>query len=165
MITELQEMIRGASGMVFLDYRGLTCADMYELRRSLRPTGARVKVVKNRLMRIAFEREAVKGCDDFLLFNTAVAFAGADPVAAVKSISEFSASHQNAKIKGGFISRAPVALQELKALASLPGRRELLSRAAVCMKGVLYRAVGDFNGLLIRLCLDMKAHVRAKEGA
>jgi len=165
MLGELQELIRSSAGMVFMDYRGLDSTGMYELRKTLRPAGVRFKVVKNTLMRRACDLEKVDGVGSWLVFNTAVAFCGTDPVAVVKSLSEFSRSHEHVKLKGGVIDGAPVEPQGLKALAALPGKRDMLARAAGTMKGILSRGARDFSWLLARLSLDMRAHVRAKGGA
>ena len=57
MVGELKDLIRSSSGMVFMDYRGLDSVGMYELRKAMRPTGVRFRVVKNTLMRLACEEE------------------------------------------------------------------------------------------------------------
>jgi len=165
MIGGLQEIIRSSSGMIFVDYRGLDSVGMYELRKSLRPTGVRFKIVKNTLMRLACEREKVAGVDEWLVFNTAVAFTGEDPISVLKVLSDFTKSNQHLKLKGGVIDGSPVGLNDLKALAALPNRRDMLTRAAGTMKGVLSRGARDFSWLLTRLAMDMRAHTKSMGGA
>lgn len=164
MITELKDMIRSSQGMVFMDYRGLDSEGMYDLRKTLRLPGVRLKVVKNTLMSIACSEEKVAGVDSWLVFNTAVAFVGDDPVAVVKALSEFSKSHEQVKLKGGVLDGAAVDLPGLKALAALPGKRDMLAKTAGVMKGVLARGARDFSWLIARLAMDMRAHVKAKGG-
>jgi large subunit ribosomal protein L10 len=160
-IGDLQEIIKKSSGMIFVDYRGLDSVGMYELRKSLRPTGVRFKIVKNTLMRLACEREKVAGVDEWLVFNTAVAFTGEDPVSVLKILSDFTKSNEHVKLKGGVIDGAPVGLKDLKALAALPNRREMLTHAAGAMKGILSRGARDFSWLLTRLAMDMRAHTKS----
>jgi len=165
MIGELQETIRKSSGMIFVDYRGLDSVGMYELRKSLRPTGVRFKIVKNTLMRLACEREKVTGVDEWLVFNTAVAFTGEDPVSVLKILNDFTKSNEHVKLKGGVIDGSPVGLSDLKALAALPNRTEMLTRAAGTMKGLLSRGARDFSWLLTRLAMDMRARAKSMGGA
>ena len=164
-IGALQAEIKNAAGMIFVDYRGLDSVGMYELRKSLRPTGVRFKIVKNTLMRLACEREKVAGVDSWLVNNTAVAFTGEDSVSVLKVLSDFTKSNEHLKLKGGWLDGSPVELKELKALASLPNRREMLTRTAGTMKGILSRGARDFSWLLTRLVLDMRARTKSMGGA
>jgi len=156
-VKELRGLIRGAGGLVFMNAQALDSVETYELRKAMRPTGATLKVVKNRLMKIACQEEAVDGCGDWLVQNTAVAFLGADPVAAIKAVSTFAGEHDKLKVKGGWLDKKPLELGDLKALATLPGRAELLTRAAVAMKGPLTRGARDFKEVLAKLARAMKA--------
>jgi len=165
MIGSLQEIIRSSSGMIFVNYRGLDSVGMYELRKNLRPTGVRFKIVKNTLMRLACEREKVAGVDEWLVSNTAVAFTGEDPVSVLKVLNDFTKSNKHVELKGGVIDGSPVGINDLKALAALPNRREMLTRAAGTMKGLLSRGARDFSWLLTRLAMDMRARTKSMGGA
>jgi len=156
MIQGLRERIRRASGLVFLDAQRLDSAETTDLRRVIRPTEASLKVVKNRLMRLACEAEKVPECEDWLKKNTAVAFLGSDPVAAVKVLTKFAAEHEKLALKGALIENRPVGLDGLKALAALPGRHDLLTMTASAMKGTFVRAARDFSSVLVKLALLMK---------
>jgi large subunit ribosomal protein L10 len=160
-VAELRDLIRGAGGLVFMNAQALDSVETHELRKAIRPTGARLKVVKNRLMKIACKEEAVDGCGDWLVQNTAVAFLGADPVAAIKAVSTFAGEHDKLKVKGGWMDRKPLQQGDLKALASLPGRRELLTMTAVIMKAPLARGARDFKEVLAKLARAM--HAAAKK--
>jgi large subunit ribosomal protein L10 len=145
--------IRGASGLVFLNAQALNAAETSALRAAMRPTEASLVVVKNRLMKIACARESVTDCDAWLRQNTAVAFLGPDAVAAVKALSTFAAEHDKLVIKGGVIDGKPVGPADLKALAALPGRRDLLTMTAAGLKAPLARAARDFRAVLTKLVL------------
>ncbi len=164
-VEELRGLIRGAGGLVFMNAQALDSVETFELRKAMRPTGARLKVVKNRLMKIACEQESVDGCGGWLVQNTAVAFLGADPVAAIKAVSTFAGEHDKLKVKGGWMDRKPLEVGDLKALASLPGRVELLTRAAVVMKAPLTRGARDFKEVLARLARVMSAAAKKAPAA
>lgn len=155
-VSELRELIRGSSGMVFMDAQSLDSLETWELRKAMRPTQARLRVVKNRLMRIAFEQEKVAGCSEWLKFNTAVAFTGEDALLAVKTIARYAGDHEKLRLKGALIDGRPLALDELKKLAALPGRREMLGMTAGMLKAPLARAARGFNGVLVKMSLLLR---------
>lgn len=164
-VDELRELIRGSSGMVFLDCQALDSAETSELRKAMRPALGRLKVVKNRLMRIACEQENVTGCEAWLKFNTAVAFVGEDSLLAVKAIQRYASAHERLKLKGAFMDGRLLTLDSLKALAALPGRLELLTMMAMTMKAALTRAVRSFSGVYVKLALLLKEAARKTPSA
>ncbi len=155
-VDDLCEMIRGSSGMVFMDCQALDSVETSDLRKMVRPTQTKLRVVKNRLMRIACGREKVSGCDEWLKFNTAVAFMGEDPLPAVKVIAGYAKDHEKLKLKGALIDGRPLGLDELKQLAALPGKREMLGMAANVMKAPLTRAARTFSGIYVKMALLLK---------
>src|SRR5204862_2766165 len=81
-VTELSERIRGSEALFITDYRGLTVADVTELRRSLRETGTRFMIAKNTLLKRAAGEAGAEGLDDLLAGPTAIAFVDGDPIGA-----------------------------------------------------------------------------------
>lgn len=164
-VNGLRERIRGAGGLVFLNAQKLNAAETTSLRKAVRGGDASLTVVKNRLMRIACEREAIPDLKDWLKQNTAVAFLGSDPVAGVKALDGFAAEHDKLVVKGGLIEGRPVAAAELKALASLPGRHELLTKTAVVLKAPLTRGARSMKGVFVKMVLVMKEAARKAPAA
>lgn len=152
-ITELRGMIKGASALVFMDTKGLDSVETFELRKAMRPTSSRLKVVKNRLMKIACREEKVEGADGWLKDNTAVAFVSDDAVAAVKALTTYAGEHDKLKLKGGMVDGKPIDVSGLKALALLPGRRELLTMMATTMKSPLARGARDFKAVFQKMAV------------
>jgi large subunit ribosomal protein L10 len=152
-ITELRGMIKGASALVFMDTKGLDSVETFELRKAMRPTDSRLKVVKNRLMKIACREEQVSGADGWLKDNTAVAFVADDAVSALKALTAYAAGHDKLKLKGGLVDGKALALDELKALATLPGKRELLTMMATTMKSPIARGARDFKSVFQKMAL------------
>ena len=163
-VDELCEMIRGSSGMVFMDCQSLDSTETSELRKTVRPTKARLKVVKNRLMRIACQREKVPGCAGWLKFNTAVAFMGEDPLVAVKAIAKYAKDHERLKVKGALIDGRPLEMEEFGRLAALPGRQEMLGMAAGMMKAPFGRAARGFGSAFVKMALLLKEAAKKAKG-
>lgn len=155
-VNGLRERIRGAGGLVFLNAQKLNAAETTNLRKAVRGGEATLTVVKNRLMRIACQAESIPDLKDWLKQNTAVAFLGTDPVAGVKALDGFAAEHDKLIVKGGLIEGRPVAAAELKALAALPGRFELLTKTAVVMKAPLTRGARSMKGVFVKMLVVLK---------
>ncbi len=147
-VAELRELIRGSQGMVFVSTVGLDSAETFELRKAMRPVKARLKVVKNRLLKVAAAQEQVALAEEWLHNNTTVAFMGDDSVGTVKVLAEYAGAHENLKLKGALVDGRAIGLDGLKVLATIPGRREMHSLVARGMKAPLTRAARDFGGIL-----------------
>lgn len=117
------------------DYRGLTVAEITTLRKELRKNGARGKVVKNTLARLAAEK-AYKDADaehlkKFMqLFEgpSLVIYSETDPVAPAKVVYAFAKDHQNLKIKGGWVDGQFIDVAGTESLSKMPGREEILAK-------------------------------------
>lgn len=110
-----------------MDYRGLTVAQVTELRKQLRESGVEFKVYKNTLTRRAAEIAGVAGINEFLTGPNAVAFSNEDVVAPAKIINEFAKKNEALEIKAGIIEGNVSSADDVKALAELPSREGLLS--------------------------------------
>ena len=121
-VASLCEKIQNAAGGVIVDYKGISVADDTALRRKLREDGVEYAVVKNTLLRFAFDNTGLGELDPQLNGSTAIAIAS-DPVAAAKILSEYSTKTKEAfKIKGGFVDGKVIDKEGVKALAELPPR-------------------------------------------
>ena len=142
-VAEITESFRGANAAVLTEYRGLTVAEITELRRSLGST-TKYAVVKNTLTKIAAREAGVEGLDDLLNGPTAVAFVTGDPVEAAKGLRDFSRAHPTLVVKGGVLDGRPLSVDEIRRLADLESREVLLAKLAGAMQGSLAKAVGLF---------------------
>lgn len=129
-IQELREGFNRAKSIVFTDYRGLTVADLSDLRSLLREGRFEYKIVKNTLAKIASEGTSVSAAKDAFKGPVGIAISYDDPVLAVKKILEYSKKNDKFKIGIGLIEGAICAAQDLKAVADLPPRNILLSMMA-----------------------------------
>lgn len=129
-IQELKEGFNRAKTIVFTDYRGLTVANLSDLRSLLREGNIEYKIVKNTLAKIASEGTSVSAAKDAFKGPVGIAISYDDPVLAVKKILEYSKKNDKLKIGMGLIEGSVCAAQDLKAVADLPPRNVLLSMMA-----------------------------------
>ena len=146
-VDELTEHFRGSTAAMLTEYRGLTVAQLKQLRRSLGDTTSYV-VVKNTLTKIAADRAGVQGLNDLLAGPSAIAFVTGDPVEAAKGLRNFAKDHPNLVIKGGYMDGAVLSAQEIGRLADLESREVLLSKIAGVMKASLTQAASLFQAPL-----------------
>ena len=126
-VSEIAEKFKAASSVVVVDYRGLTVAQVTELRKQLREAGVEFKVYKNTLTRRAAEIAGVEGINEFLTGPNAIAFSNEDVVAPAKIINDFAKANEALEIKAGIIEGNVSSVDDVKALAELPSREGLLS--------------------------------------
>ena len=163
-VAELTDKFRSSSGAVLTEYRGLTVAQLSELRGSLRGN-ATFAVVKNTLTQIA-AREA--GLDDevtkLLAGPSAIAFVDGDVAQAAKGLLDFAKANPLLVIKGGVLDGKTITPQEVGKLADLEPRDVLLAKLAGAMKASMSGAAATFNALPTQMALLADA-LRAKAEA
>lgn len=127
LVAEVSEKFKESAATVLTDYRGLTVAQVTELRKQLREAGVEYRVLKNTLLRRATAATDFTDLDEHLTGPTAVAFSKEDAVAPAKIIAEFAKKNNALEIKGGIVEGQVVGVDQIKALADLPSREGLLS--------------------------------------
>jgi large subunit ribosomal protein L10 len=142
-VAELTEEFRSSNAAVLTEYRGLTVAQLKELRRSLGGATS-YAIVKNTLTKIAAKDAGVEGLSDLLAGPSAIAFVKGDPVEAAKGLRDFAKAHPMLVIKGGVLDGRPVTPDEIKQLADLESREVLLAKLAGAMTASLTGAVSLF---------------------
>lgn len=145
-VAEITEKFRTSNAAVITEYRGLTMAQLTELRRSLGGDTA-YTVAKNTLVKRAAAEAGVEGLDDLFVGPTAVAFVSGEPVDAAKALRDFAKAHPLLVIKGGLLDGRPLEAAEVTKLADLDSREVLLSKLAGAMKGTLTKAAVVLNAL------------------
>lgn len=151
----LKDRLSRARAVVLTDFRGLTVAEINQLRARLREARVEYRVVKNRLLRIAAREAGIEGLDRYLEGPTGVAFGYEDPVLPAKIIHDFIRQMRKLETKGGVVDRRTVTPQEIRALADLPPRPVLLAQLAGSILGPLYGLMnvltGPGRGLVVAL--------------
>lgn len=159
-VAEIAESLRSSSATVLTEYRGLTVAQLKELRRSL-SGNASYSVVKNTLTKIAAHEAGVEGIDDLLTGPSALAFVDGDPVEAAKGLRTFAKANPALVIKGGIMDGKVLTAEEVSKLADLESREVLLSKMAGAMKASAQNAVSLFAAPLSQAARVVDA-LRAK---
>jgi large subunit ribosomal protein L10 len=166
-VAELAERFRSSSGAVLTEYRGLTVAQVRELRRSL-GEHATFAVVKNTLTKIAAKDAGVsEQFSELLVGPSAIAFVGDDAVLAAKGLRDFAKTYPLLVIKGGVIDGKLMSPGDIGKLADLESREVLLAKLAGAMKASLAGAAATFNALpsqMVRLLAALEEK-KAAEGA
>ncbi|MGZ4451955.1 MAG: 50S ribosomal protein L10 [Actinomycetes bacterium] len=160
-VAELTEEFRSSNAAVLTEYRGLTVAQLKELRRSLSGADTTYSVVKNTLTKIAAREAGVSAFDDLLQGPSAIAFVKGDPVEAAKGLRDFAKAHPLLVIKGGVLDGNPLSPDEIKKLADLESREVLLAKMAGAMQATLQTAVSLFAAPLAQTARVIEA-LRAK---
>jgi large subunit ribosomal protein L10 len=160
-VAELTDKFRTSSGAVLTEYRGLTVAQLSELRGSLRGN-ATFSVTKNTLTKIA-AREAGLGdaIESLLAGPSAIAFVDGDVAQAAKGLLDFAKANPLLVIKGGVLDGKALTPQEVGKLADLEPREVLLAKLAGAMKASMAGAAATFNALPTQMALLADA-LRAK---
>ena len=134
-VEKLSQTLGKAKVLFFAENKGLTVADMTDLRKRLRKEHAAIKVVKNRLMKLALDVAKVDGIKDYFVGPTALTYSETDPVSPAKVLVEFIKDRENFIIKGGYLDGQVLTAEKVKALAQLPSREELYSMLLRVMVG------------------------------
>ena len=148
-VTELAEHFRNSNAAVLTEYRGLTVAQLKDLRRTLGPT-VTFAVVKNTLTKIAAKDAGVTGIDDLLAGPSAIAFVRGDAVEAAKTIKGFAKENAALVIKGGLMDGNVLSAADVQKIADLESREVLLSKLAGAMKAKQSQAAALFAAPLAK---------------
>ncbi|MFX4285728.1 50S ribosomal protein L10 [Janibacter sp. G349] len=160
-IAELAEKFRSSSAAVITEYRGLTVAQLGELRSKLRGN-ATYSVVKNTLTERAAKEAGIESAfEGQLVGPNAIAFVEGDPVEAAKGLRDFAKDNPLLVIKGGILDGNPLTPEEIDKLAKLESREVLLGKLAGAMKAQLTQAAYLFNAPLAQTARVVDA-LRAK---
>jgi len=145
-IAELREKLGAARSALLTDFRGLSVAEITELRTLLRKSAVEYTVVKNTLARIAVQDTHLAGLAAYFQGPTAIAISREDPVAASRVLAAWGRSRPSFAVKGGGVEGQLVGPAEIAALADLPPREVLLARMAGAFQGPLRALVNVLAG-------------------
>jgi len=163
-VAELTELFRSSNAVVLTEYRGLTVAQLKQLRGNIRED-ASYAVVKNTLTQIAAKEAGVTGIDEHLVGPSAIAFVHGDTVAVAKALRDFAKANPLLVIKGGYFDGAPLTAAEVGKLADLETREVLLAKLAGAFKASLFGAAYLFNAPLSKAVRTVDALREKQESA
>ncbi len=143
-VAELTDLFRESNAAVLTEYRGLTVAQLKQLRRTL-SGNASYAVVKNTLTTIAAKEAGIEGITDGLAGPSAIAFVSGDPVEVAKGLRDFAKANPALVIKGGVLDGRALTAADVTKLADLESREVLLAKVAGAAKAKLYQAAYLFT--------------------
>jgi large subunit ribosomal protein L10 len=146
-VAKLTENFRSSNAAVLTEYRGLTVAQLTQLRRNL-GTSAQYTVVKNTLSKIAVRDAGLQELESFLQGPSAIAFIKGDTVEAAKSLRDFAKANPLLVIKGGVLDGKLVTAAEISKIADLESREVLLAKVAGAANAALAKAAALFQAPL-----------------
>ncbi len=148
LVTDLSTKLRGAKALYYTDFTGLNVKRLTELRRRLRKAGVEYVVIKNTLALRAVRESGLTGLTGSLKGPTGVVI-GRDPVAAAKVLTDFAREfEEKPELKGGLLEGKAINSAQVKKLASMPPREQMLAELGAGLQAPIAAFVGALNGLL-----------------
>ncbi len=163
-VAELTEKFQSSSAVLLTEYRGLTVAQLKELRRSI-SADATYAVAKNTLIKIAAANAGVTAFDGQLVGPTAMAFVHGDAVSVAKAMRDFAKANPLLVVKSGVLDGAALTADEVKKLADLESRDVLLAKAAGMFKASMYKAAYMFQAPLAQAARAVDALRQKQESS
>ncbi len=162
-VAEVSAQVAKAQAIVVAEYRGLEVGNMTELRREARKSGVYLRVLKNTLARRAVSGTPFEKLSDQLT-GPLIYGISPDPVATAKLLDQFAKGNDKFVIRAGAMPNAVISAREVKALASLPSREELLARLLGAMQAPIAQFARTLNEVPSRFVRTLAA-VRDKQQA
>ena len=146
-VEKLSKDLKNASSAIVATYTKLTVAQDYELRKALRGSGAKYKVVKNTLAERAAKGTKVEEVLKGLAGVTSIAYTEGDPVALAKAISKYAKDNPEFTFKAGVVEGRVIAIRDIQALASMPSKEEIYSKLLFLINAPAQRLVTVMNAV------------------
>jgi len=162
-VTELAEKLKGANALYYTDFTGLNVKRMTDLRRRLRKAGVEYVVIKNTLALRAVNESGLVG--ERLKGPTGIVVAK-DALAGAKVLTDFAKENdQKPSVKGGMFDGRTIDAEQVKRLANMPSREQLLSELGAGLMAPLASFAGALNGMMYQMVGALEALRAQKEGA
>ncbi|MEM7553679.1 MAG: 50S ribosomal protein L10 [Cyanobacteria bacterium P01_A01_bin.84] len=145
-VAELKESLSASNLALVIDYKGLTVAEITNLRQELRPSGASCKVTKNTLMGLAIkDDEQWEPMSEFLKDSSAFLLIGEDISSAIKAYQKFQKATKKSEVRGGVMEGKKLTEDDIKALGELPSKEELIAQIAGAINSVTAKIAIGIN--------------------
>src|SRR3989454_8878656 len=146
-VEKLGKELKSASSMVVATYSKLTVAQDYQLRKTLRGTGAKHRVVKNTLAERAAKGTKVEEILKNLSGVTSIAYTAGDPVALAKALAKYAKDNPEFTFKAGLVEGRVVSIKEIESLATMPSKEEIYSKLLFLLNAPAQRLVSAMNAV------------------
>lgn len=163
-VAEISAQVAKAQAIVVAEYRGLGVGNMTDLRREARKSGVYLRVLKNTLARRAVSGTPFEKLSEQLT-GPLIYGISSDPVATAKVLNEFAKTNDKLVIRAGAMPNAVITAKEVKALATMPSREELLAKLLGTMQAPIAQFVRTLNEIPSRFVRTLAAVHDQKQGA
>jgi large subunit ribosomal protein L10 len=164
-VDEVKTRMRAAAASIVSEYRGLTVAELAELRGALAAAGGDYKIFKNTLVRLAIDGGEYQPLSEYLSGPSALTFVQGDISAVAKALRDFSRGNPLLVIKGGLADGSLLSPRDLAALADLPPREVLLSLLAGALAAPMQQMAGLLEALPRNMAYGISALIERREAA
>jgi large subunit ribosomal protein L10 len=162
-VEELSGELKGVSSMIVATYSKLTVEKDYELRKALRLTGAKYRVVKNTLAERASKGTKVEEALKNLSGVTSIAYTQGDPVALAKALAKYAKDNPEFTFKAGVVEGRVISIKEIEALATMPSKEEIYSKLLFLLNAPAQRLVTAMNAVGRNLAVVIDQGVQEKK--
>ena len=163
-VDEVKTRMGAATASIVSEYRGLSVAELAELRHALAAVGGDYKIFKNTLVRRAIDGGEYQPLAEYLSGPSALTFVEGDISAVAKALRDFSRANPHLVIKGGLADGSLLSSSDLAALADLPPREVLLARLAGAIAAPMTQMAGLLKALPQNLAYGISALIEQKGG-
>lgn len=165
LVGELRELVGLTKAAILTDYRGLSVAELTELRKKLRDVDAEYRVVKNTLFKLAAgDAMPVAEMSEHLTGPTAIGFAKGDPVAVAKIMLDYARDHKAMSVKAGVMDGRVLTTAQVEALSKTPPREVLISQMLGSLQAPIAGFVGTLSGIISNFVFTIQAIADKQDG-
>ena len=164
-VADLTDKLSRTQLTLVTDYRGLTVAEITDLRKKLRDTGAELIVAKNTLTLRAAKETGHEALESLLSGPTALAFAFQDAAKTAKAISDFNKGPKKLVVRGGMLGNALLGANVLEQVSSLPTREQVLAQIVGGVAAPVSGVVGVINAAITNVLYVLQARIDQLEPA
>jgi len=162
-VEKLGKDLKNVSSLIVTTYSKLSVAQDYELRKTLRGSGAKYAVVKNTLAERAAKGTKVEGVLKDLSGITSIAYTQGDPVALAKALSKYAKDNPEFTFKAGVVEGRVISIKEIQALATMPAKEEIYAKLLFLINAPAQRLVTAMNAVGRNLAVVVNQGVKEKK--
>jgi len=162
-VEKLSEDLKNVSSLIVTTYNKMTVAQDYELRKTLRSTGAKYRVVKNTLAARAAKGTKVEVVLKGLAGVTSIAYTDGDPIALAKALSKYAKDNPEFTFKAGVVEGRVISIKEIETLATMPSKEEIMAKLLFLINAPAQRLVTAMNAVGRNLAVVVNQGVKEQK--
>ncbi len=162
-VEKLSGELKNVSSVIVSTYTKLTVAKDFELRKALRTSGAKYRVVKNTLAERAAKGSKIEDALKNLTGVTSIAYTAGDPVALAKALAKYAKDNPEFTFKAGVVEGRVISIKEIEALATMPSKEEIYSKLLYLLNAPAQRLVTAMNAVGRDLAVVIDQGVKEKK--